>query len=384
MTEDVLERPAHAPRRPGRRVTRWITPNLLRGVRWAAVVVWAATFAEDIYENGIPYFRSDLLLWIAVGLVAASIGKRNVLTVVLDFVPFGLVLIGYDYLRGVSDSLGMPTWWHPQVDVDKFLFFGREPTVWLQEHLLYRDVRWWDVLVALCYVSFFFLPYVTAAVLWLRNRRDFYRWSLRFVALSFIAFTFFALTPAAPPWAAAKCTALQIADHAYDPPCMHFVEGRYPGNLLGPMTTHRPGVTPWVHRMVGRGFADLNLHFAAAVIKTGQLGVDLVAAVPSLHAGGIMLFTIFMWRRVQQVVATAARRLPGVHGFHVGVQRRALLRRRPRRLACRCRRMHRGQPHRAIADTPPPGRYAGLFNPQNVEISCPPTSPQPAMTLSSI
>ena len=138
-----------------------------------------------------------------------------------------------------SDTLGMPTWWHPQIDVDKFLFVGHEPTVWLQEHLKYAHLHWYDVLVALCYFSFFFLPYVTAAVLWLRGRADFYRWSLRFVALSFLGFAFFALIPAAPPWAAARCTRgrgrrppVQPAVHGLDPAI------RPSGGLLG--RVHRP------------------------------------------------------------------------------------------------------------------------------------------------
>ena len=37
------------------------------------VRVWTST-------NGIPYLRSDLLLWLAIGLLACSIGKRNVLS----------------------------------------------------------------------------------------------------------------------------------------------------------------------------------------------------------------------------------------------------------------------------------------------------------------
>jgi membrane-associated phospholipid phosphatase len=282
------------------RVARWFTPELVRMIRWTAVGVWAVIFADDMYVHGIPYYRSDLLLWLSIGLVAASIGKRNVLTVVLDFVPFAAVLIGYDYLRGISDSLGMPTWWHPQLDVDKWLFLGREPTVWLQERLLYPDVQWWDVLASLCYVSFFFLPYVTAAVLWLRSRRDFYQWSLRFVALSFIGFTWFAVIPAAPPWAAARCTAAEVAGHPYDPTCIGFPEGARAHNLLGRVAPSHPDVGPWVHRTVGRGFSELHLTFAGAVIKAGQGGVDLVAAVPSLHAGGIMLFAIFFWRRLNR------------------------------------------------------------------------------------
>ncbi len=287
---------------PGLRrlVPEWVTPELLRRARWLAVAGWAAVFAVDVYYHGIPYYRSDLLLWLMIGLAAASIGRRNLLTVVLDFVPFAAVLVVYDYLRGISDSLGMPAWWHPQLDIDKAIFFGHEPTVWLQEHLLYPRVQWWDAVAALCYVSFFFLPYVTAAVLWLRSRRDFYRWSLRFVALSFVGFAFFALAPAAPPWAAARCTAGQVADHPYDPSCIDLPDGAHRDNLLGAFTTHRPGVGGYVHRSVGRGFAELHVSFASNVIRAGQGGVDLVAAVPSLHAGGILLFSIFFWRRLNR------------------------------------------------------------------------------------
>src|SRR4051794_37776261 len=140
---------------------RWLTDDVMRGVRWGAVLIWATVFGWDMYRDGIPYWRSDLLLSLVIGLAALSIGKRNILTVVVDFLPFALVLIVYDQLRGLADTAGMPTWWRPQIDVDKFLFFGTEPTVWLQQHLKFSTVQWWDVLVSLCYISFFFLPYVT-------------------------------------------------------------------------------------------------------------------------------------------------------------------------------------------------------------------------------
>lgn len=279
----------------------WLSDDLVRGLRWAAIGTWAFLFARQCYANGIPYVRSDLLAWIVALLVAASIGKRAVLTIVIDFLPFAIVLIVYDYLRGISDTLGMPTWWHPQLDVDKFLFAGTEPTVWLQEHLKHRDVRWYDVVVAVCYFSFFFLPYVMAGVMWLRSRRDFYRWSLRFVGLSFFSFALFALIPAAPPWAAARCAVQQVADHPNNPTCLYYV-GRYSpsGGLLGPFTTHQAGTNAWVDRISTRGFSELHLRFAALVIKAGQGGADAVAAVPSLHLGGTVLFVLFMWSRVNK------------------------------------------------------------------------------------
>jgi membrane-associated phospholipid phosphatase len=282
-----------------RRRPDWLTPGLLTWTRWACLAGWAVAFAREIAVYGIPYFRSDLLLWLAIGLAAASIGKRAFWTVAVDFVPFAVVLIAYDYLRGVSDTLGMPTWWYPQRDVDTFLFGGAEPTVWLQEHLKYPRAQWWDIVVGLTYVSFFFLPYVTAAVLWLRSRAEFRRWAARFVALSFLGFALFALIPAAPPWAAAKCSGADIAGRPDGPACLGYSARFTDGGILGRVTGQQHGANPWIERISGRGFEVLHLKFARAVIAAGQSGVDLVAAVPSLHAGGTMLFAIFLWRRVR-------------------------------------------------------------------------------------
>lgn len=277
----------------------WLTPRLLRFARWTALTVWALALGFDLQQNGIPYWRSDLLLWLGLGLLAWSIGRRNVLTVLIDFVPFAAVLVVYDYLRGISDTLGMPTWWYPQIRVDKFLFLGTEPTVWLQAHLRYPTVQWWDVAVSLCYISFFFLPYVTAAALWLRSRRDFYRWAFRFVPLSFLGFTLFALIPAAPPWAAARCSPSDVADHPNSPECM--ADPPMPdGGLLGTMTHNRAGTPPWTQQIATRGLGPLHLKFAQQVINAGRVSADAVAAVPSLHAGGILLFTLFMWPRVNR------------------------------------------------------------------------------------
>ena len=49
-----------------------------------------------------------------------------------------------------------------------------------------------------------------------------------------------------------------------------------------------------------RGLTDLHLRFADAVITAGQDAVDNVAAVPSLHLGGTMLFVLFVWPRVRK------------------------------------------------------------------------------------
>jgi len=286
--------------------------KVLRVVRWTAVLVFFGVLIYDWHEHGIPFDREGLLLWIAVGLACFCIGRHPVwmLWVAIDFFPFAMVLVAYDRLRGWSDQAGMPTWWRPQLDVDKWLSFGHVPTVWLQEHLkhTYYDavahrwvhLQWYDLVVCITYFSFFFLPYVMAGVMWLRSRTDFYRWSLRFVSLSFVAFGLFLLIPSAPPWAAALCTSSDVADHPNDPACMQYPAHSVRNNLLGDYHTHIAGAHPYVERIAGAGWSKLHLTQAHSLWTKGFSVADPVAAVPSLHVGGTVLFCIFMWPRLSR------------------------------------------------------------------------------------
>ena len=276
--------------------------QVLRGLRIGAVITFFIVLCVDWYRHGVPFDRTDLLLWIAIGLACGCIGRHPVwlLWVLLDFVPLAAVLIVYDHLRGIADTVGLPTWWHPQADLDRALFLGHEPTVLLQEHLKHADVRWYDVVVCACYYTFFFLPYLTAGIMWLRSRADFYRWSLRFVALSFLGFLFFVLIPAAPPWAAARCTAAEVAGHPSGPDCMDYSGNAASGGILGRYHGGQPGTHQYVERIVTRGFSDLHLRVATTLLEEGRVSADAVAAVPSLHLGGTVLFVLFMWSRLHR------------------------------------------------------------------------------------
>jgi hypothetical protein len=286
--------------------------QVLRGLRWGAITVYFAALVYFWHRDGIPFDRDGLLMWIAIGLGCFCIGRHPVwlLWVAIDFFPFATVLLAYDYLRGISDTVGMPTWWTPQLDVDKWLFFGHPPTLWLQEHLKRTTydpaagkwiyVQWYDLIVCITYFSFFFLPYVTAGVMWLRSRADFYRWSLRFVSLSLFSFLLFMLIPSAPPWAAARCTAAEVAGHPSNPLCMSDGSRYVPGNLLGAWSTHQPTAQPYIERIAGASFYKLHLGVAHSLWTRGFLSADQVAAVPSLHVGGTVLFCIFMWSRLSR------------------------------------------------------------------------------------
>ena len=267
-----------------------------------AIAAWAAAVIYRTVTDGFAFNRELLLLYIATGLLAASIGRgRRMLYVIRDWLPFALVLLAYDVSRGAATLIGRPTLWHWQADADRWLFFGTMPTVWLQERLKLPTAPWWEVAISSVYMSFFVLPYVVAGVLWLRNRDEWKAFVRLFVGLSFAALVVYALLPAAPPWAAARCTAADVAGGPSGPGCMfRSARGVPDGGLLGGMQTSHDGANAWVERIVARGWGKLNLHSATALIDQGQASVNLVAAIPSLHAGMTAAVAAFLWHRVRR------------------------------------------------------------------------------------
>jgi len=268
--------------------------------RCVAIVLWAGVVGYRTATDGFAFNRELLLLYISTGLLAASIGQgRRMLYVIRDWLPFALVLLAYDLTRGAADLIGRPTLWHWQADADRWMFGGTMPTVWLQERLKLPQAPWWEVVISTVYMSFFILPYVIAGVLWLLNRDEWKRFVQLFVGLSLAALVVYALVPAAPPWAAARCTAGDVADGPSGPRCMFRPARGVPdGGLLGAMQTNQDGAHAWVERIVTRGWGKLNLHSAAALIDQGQANVNLVAAIPSLHAALTAAVAAFLWTRV--------------------------------------------------------------------------------------
>ena len=270
--------------------------------RRIAIAVWAGVVVYRTATDGFAFNRELLLLYISTGLLAASIGQgRRMFYVIRDWLPFALVLLAYDQSRGAADLMGRPTLWHWPADADRWIFSGTMPTVWLQERLKLPQAPWWEVVISTVYMSFFILPYVVAGVLWLRNRDEWKRFVQLFVGLSFAALVIYALVPAAPPWAAARCTAGDVVGGPSGPPCMfRSARGVPDGGLLGAMQTNQDGANTWVERIVTRGWGKLHLHTATALIDQGQANVNLVAAIPSLHAGTSAAIAVFLWNRVHR------------------------------------------------------------------------------------
>ena len=81
---------------------------------------------------GLPVDREQVLAWVLGLTIAISLatGKHwNVARAVRDWSIFGVLLIVYDYSRGIADELGMPIQVQLPIIIDRALFPGDVPTV---------------------------------------------------------------------------------------------------------------------------------------------------------------------------------------------------------------------------------------------------------------
>lgn len=316
---------------------RYMSTKQLTFTRRLAVSVWVLGLIAWITFRGWPFGRSTLFIVLTSGLAALSIGRRHLYQLIVDWSPFFLFLVAYDNTRTWSLQLGLPVHWHLAPDIDKAMF-GAVPTVWLQEQIRFENPPWWELILAIVYISYFVTPYIMAFGEWLRSRADFARFAAGMLTVSFIGLIGYVFVPAAPPWAAGRCAPADVADGPRSVRCMFVDDHAGEGSILGPVHAKHDDTHPWVERLSARGWEKLNhLSFSAAVahaeetpsddetktiaadtsegdsqsststsdessgigalIERGQKESNLVAAIPSLHAALTMYLATYMFAR---------------------------------------------------------------------------------------
>jgi hypothetical protein len=233
-----------------------------------AVAIWVTLAGGYVIWQGIPFDRATQLLMIVTASLAFAIGTTTrAARVFADWVPFFLLLYGYDYSRGAADTFGFKVRVEEIYNIELswfgWLFNGQIPTVWLQQNLYNpNQVAWWESLVALVYVSHFFVPWALVGILYIKNRALWAMFARRVITISFASLITYLLVPAAPPWYAAK-----------------------------------EGIGEPVARIATRGWEIIGLPIAGQIISLGQGVVNQVAAIPSLHAGMAVTISLFFWAR---------------------------------------------------------------------------------------
>jgi len=241
-------------------------------------VVYMAVAVGIYLWRGI-FFKPDE--WALLLLVAAFLlGRLG--PFLRDWIPFVLLIFGYEYLRGIAGTIvvnGREIWALPREAVpevhleglirfDEVLFVGTLPPQVLQDWLYdASNLRWWDYFALVVYSMHFVLPCMFAFVLWLTDKVRFWHFTLTFCFMTYAAFAFFLFYPAAPPWLAEEW-----------------------------------GITPgiaWPADQVVAAIAPNDFAAFDAFSIWGAASPHPVAAMPSLHASFpwlVMMFAVAYYR----------------------------------------------------------------------------------------
>jgi hypothetical protein len=251
-------------------------------VRVGLMVLYVVGYVWWFLNEGVIIDRISVLLSIAVFLVIASVGRppREWLRMAGDLSLIVAMWIAYDESRGIADRLGFPIQVESVRNLDRWLFLGTDPVVWLQDTFLREpgNVRWYDVAASMLYYSHFIVPPVTIAVLWFVSRHQWVRYMRRLATLMFVSCAMFVVLPTAPPWMAAG--------------------GK---NNVG----LELDALPPLRRPTGNGWRSIGLDGFVRAWDHGRDWANQVAAMPSLHAAYALFVVVFFfpWIRDRRIRA---------------------------------------------------------------------------------
>lgn len=249
--------------RPQFPIDRW------RLVRLVAIAAYGVGYAWWFRERGIIIDRISVVLSLTALLVLAHLGRPwyRWRRLALDLTLYSAMWLAYEETRGAADRLGMPIQVESVRNIDRALFFGADPPVWLQQRFYTPGVvRWYDVAASVVYYTHFVVPVALVAVVWIADRRGWIRLMRRFATILAVACVSFVVAPTAPPWMAAGG------------------DRQFRFDALEPLA-----------RPAGRGWQHLGLDAFFHAWETGRDWVNRVAAMPSLHAGFSLMVVLVVW-----------------------------------------------------------------------------------------
>jgi hypothetical protein len=237
----VLDGSPHANTTTGVRLRRTLAS-------FAAIYGVVLTVQEA--RNGALFSVAGLLMMMMAFALYSNRGGRFL----RDWLPVFLAAGAYIISSRAIPTLGVPVHFKPQLEVDRLIGLGSDPTVWLQSHLYHGTTGVLEVFAIGMYLSHFVAPVVLAFVLWaVFGGRGFTAFFFSLLVVTVLGEITFVLAPTAPPWMA--------------------------GDL---------GLLPPVHHIIKDGLADIGL-VGLAEYKDEPGTYNLVAAVPSLHAAWPMI-----------------------------------------------------------------------------------------------
>ncbi len=163
------------------------------------VVVYSLLLVFLLLTNKIFLLPEQMIFFGLLGAVYLGRGGRFI----RDWVPFIVLILGYEAMRGFADNLGSAVHYKEMIYLDR-LIFGAVPSEYLQS-ILYTPgvIQWYDVIATAVYILHFSAPLMLAYYFWCEGKnRLFKHMSATIIMTSYIGLMIFILYPAAPPWLA--------------------------------------------------------------------------------------------------------------------------------------------------------------------------------------
>lgn len=258
-------------------ISQLVPHDPLFRVRMAAIATYAVLYVRRFKTDGLIIDRISVAISVGIFLLCAFAGKpwRRWAILLVDAMLYALMWFCYEMTRGGADTLrkkwGVPLQVQAPRNIDRAMFFGYDPNVWMQQHFYHaRDIRWYDNVASVMYYTHFVVPVIALAVVWSISRVQFVRFMRRFASLLGVGCLMFVIMPTAPPWMASS--------------------DKYPYHLF-----------PQLARHTGRGFSDLGFH---GFVKDWQSALDwgnAVAAMPSLHDAFALFVPAFFLPMIKPV-----------------------------------------------------------------------------------
>ena len=166
-----------------------------------AVILYVVATTAFLIWRGISVSPDYFVFILLLGAVALGRWKAFI----VDWMPFVLLFLGYEFLRGFAGKTGIAPHYLAVINIDRALGFGHLPTLVLQSWF-YRGVGSspLDIIATLFYFLHFAYPLTLGYIFWIRDRGLFRRFAACLLAMSLSAFVFFLLIPVAPPWLASE------------------------------------------------------------------------------------------------------------------------------------------------------------------------------------
>jgi membrane-associated phospholipid phosphatase len=168
--------------------------------RGLALII-ALFLVQAVIASGPSLPASAQPLAIAAMLLVAAFARRGASTLLA--VGYVLMFLVFLLLRPVADETFIPVHYDFPILMDRILFLGALPMVWMQD-LFYVPGRVGviDFVLSSVYVTYFFAPHAIALIVW-RTRPQLFPRAIVAISLTFmIGLFFYFAVPTAPPWLA--------------------------------------------------------------------------------------------------------------------------------------------------------------------------------------